>query len=363
MPRRVPNTRRRRWPRRPGATGRAAASPEPRAPSRPKGTAAAGVIWPCCAIPSDGMRHAAQEILRAFLLRRAQKLARPALLDDLAAVDEDHSIRHLACETHLVLAHDHRHAVVREHAHDGEHFAAQLGVEPRRGFVEEDCLGTHRQRPRDRHALLLATGKPVWVIMFLAGKADSRQQCARALARLGTRLAFYVNRTLDHVLERRAMRKKIESLKHHRNLFTDRHDVACIAIHALALDGDFAGGVGYETVHAAQQRRLAGTGGPDHADYFALAPLERDPVQYEVAPERLAHAADRDHFRPNFFSSRPTRRISGTHIARYQTATSVKISVFLNVEDAISLPWKERSATVMIEVCDVSFSSMMQVLP
>src|SRR5205823_3129328 len=89
----------------------------------------------------------------------------------------------------------------------------------------------------------------------------------------------------------------------------------------------------------------------------------RDPVQHQVAPERLSHAADRDHFRPNFFSRRPTRMISGTHITRYQTATSVKISVFLNVDDAISLPWKESSATVMIEVCDVSLSSMMQVLP
>src|SRR6202171_244081 len=309
------------------------------------------------------MRHAAQEVLRAFLLRRAQHVARNALLDDLAPVDENHSVRHFACETHLVGDHDHRHAIVREHAHDREHFADQLGVEPGRGFVEQDCLGTHRQRPRDRHALLLATGKPVWIVIFLAGKADSRQQCARALARLGTRLAFYVNRTLDHVLGRRAVREKIESLKHHRNLFTDRHDVACIAIHAVAPRGDFAGVIGFETVHAAQQRRLAGTRRPDHADYFTLAHLERDSVQYEVAPERLAHAVDRDHLRPNFFSSRPTRRISGTHIARYHTATSVKISVFLNVDDAISLPWNESSATVMIEVCDVSFSSMMQVLP
>src|SRR2546429_9238942 len=96
-----------------------------------------------------------------------------------------------------------------------------------------------------------------------------------------------------------------------------------IAIHALALHGDFAGVVRFETVHAAEQRRLAGTRGADHADHFALAHLERDPVQHEVGPERLAHAPDRDHFVPNFFSSLPTSRISGTHITRYQTATSV----------------------------------------
>src|SRR5207302_6947580 len=79
------------------------------------------------AIQSNRMRHAAQEVLRAFLLRRAQNGARAALLDDLAAIDEYHSIRHLTCETHLVRDHDHRHAIVREHAHDSEHFADQLG--------------------------------------------------------------------------------------------------------------------------------------------------------------------------------------------------------------------------------------------
>src|ERR1700724_2608680 len=118
MPQRVRSNLRRRWPRQPCATYRAAASPEPGARSRPKETVAAGVRWPCCAIQSNRMRHAAQEVLRAFLLRRAQNIARAALLDDLAAVDEDHSIRHLACETHLVRDHDHRHALVREHAHE-----------------------------------------------------------------------------------------------------------------------------------------------------------------------------------------------------------------------------------------------------
>ena len=55
--------------------------------------------------------------------------------------------------------------------------------------------------------------------------------------------------------------------------------------------------------------------------------------------------------------------ISGTHIARYISATSVNTSVFLKVDEAISLPWNDSSATVMIEACDVSFSSMTQVLP
>ena len=63
------------------------------------------------------------------------------------------------------------------------------------------------------------------------------------------------------------------------------------------------------------------------------------------------------------FSSRPTMMISGTHIARYISATSVNTSVFLKVDEAISLPWNDSSATVIIEACDVSFSSITQVLP
>src|ERR1043165_845491 len=342
---------------------RAEASPERDVRSRPKAKAAARAHRPCRAVPSDRVRDATQKVLRPLLLRRAQQLARLALLDDLAAVDEDHPVRYLAREAHLVRDHDHRHAIVREQTHDGEHFADQFGIESRRGLVEEDCLRTHRQRPRDRHALLLAAGKPVRVVVLPAGQADAQQQCARPLDCLGTGLVLHIDRALDHVLERGAVRKKIEALKHHRDLFADSHDVARIAIHALSADDDLARVVRFETVDAAEKRRLAGARGTDHADHFALAHLERASVEDKVLPERFAHAADRDHFRPNLFSSRPTRRINGTHMARYQIATSVNTSVFLNVDDAISFPAKESSATVMIEACDVSFSSMMQVLP
>src|SRR5438105_13486091 len=99
--------------------------------------AAAGVKWPCCAIQSNRMRHAAQEVLRAFLLRRAQNLARAALLDNLAAVDEYHPTRDPACETHLLRDDNHRHATVRDHAHDGEDVPDQPGIEPRPRLVEE----------------------------------------------------------------------------------------------------------------------------------------------------------------------------------------------------------------------------------
>ena len=51
------------------------------------------------------------------------------------------------------------------------------------------------------------------------------------------------------------------------------------------------------------------------------------------------------------------------HISKYISATSVNTSVFLKLDEAISLPWNDSSATVMIEACEVSLSSITQVLP
>ena len=50
-------------------------------------------------------------------------------------------------------------------------------------------------------------------------------------------------------------------------------------------------------------------------------------------------------------------------MVRYIRATSVNTLVFLNVEEAISLPCNASSATVMVEACEESFNSMIMMLP
>src|SRR5262252_7988626 len=105
---------------------------------------------------SKGMGDAAQEILSSFVLRCAEDIASHALLDNFAAVDEDHPIGYLAGEAHLMRHHDHRQSLVGEQTHYGKHLAHQFGIERRRGLIKQDRLWLHRKGPRDRDALLLA---------------------------------------------------------------------------------------------------------------------------------------------------------------------------------------------------------------
>jgi hypothetical protein len=105
------------------------------------------------------LEHAVEEGAGALVLRVADDLVRVSLLDDDAVVHEDHPVRDLAREGHLVGDDDHRHALRGELAHDRQHVADELGVQRRGRLVEEHHLGLHRERARDGHALLLAAGQ------------------------------------------------------------------------------------------------------------------------------------------------------------------------------------------------------------
>ena len=85
----------------------------------------------------------------------------------------------------------------RELADDGEHLADQLRVERARDLVEQHQLRLHRQRARDRGALLLAAREAVGVLARLVAEPEAVEQLARALARV--RLA-----QLEHLRAARA---------------------------------------------------------------------------------------------------------------------------------------------------------------
>ena len=96
---------------------------------------------------------------------------RRALLDDDAAIDEQHAVGDVAGKAHLVGDDDHGHAVIGELAHHAEHVADQLGIERRGRLVEQDRLRLHRERARDRDALLLAAGELRRMRVGLVGEA------------------------------------------------------------------------------------------------------------------------------------------------------------------------------------------------
>ena len=152
---------------------RQAAAARLKAPERVQQTARLGGVDP--AVRKHLVAHArdldlAEELAEPVGLRRAEDLGRRALLGDLAAGEEEDAARDIARKAHFVRHDDHRHALLREVLHHVEHLADHLRVERARGLVEEHHLRLHRQRPHDRHALLIQ--QPA--AEFLARHAEAR---------------------------------------------------------------------------------------------------------------------------------------------------------------------------------------------
>ena len=228
-------------------------------------------------------------------------LRRP-LLDDDAAVDEQHAVGDVAGKTHLMGDDDHGHAVVGELAHHAENVADELGIERRGRLVEQDGLGLHRQRPRNRDALLLAAGELRRMFVGFLGKAHLGEQRAATLECVSARLLLHIERTFDHVLQHRPVRKQVEALEHHRDLGADLHDRRRVALDLQSLDADLAAIVAFETVDTAQDGGLAGAGGTDDADHLALLDGRRDALEHLVLAKALVDVGQLDHFLPARFS-------------------------------------------------------------
>src|SRR5688572_13606009 len=83
------------------------------------------------------MEDLGEELLRALGARLAEEIGLGGVLDDLAAVHEDHAVRDARGESHLVGHHHHGHAFLRQLGHDVEHLVDHLGVERRGRLVEQ----------------------------------------------------------------------------------------------------------------------------------------------------------------------------------------------------------------------------------
>src|SRR5690606_29148784 len=74
----------------------------------------------------SAVQDLAQELLRALVLRRVEEPLRDVLLDDFAAVHEDHAVRDRLGKAHLVRDAQHAHALAGEHDHRVEHLLDHL---------------------------------------------------------------------------------------------------------------------------------------------------------------------------------------------------------------------------------------------
>ena len=104
---------------------------------------------------------------------------------------------------------------------------------------------------------------------------------------------------------------------------------ACAASTVEVAEDDAAGLGAVEEVQAAQERRLAGAGGPDDGDALADADLEVDAVEHDPLAEPLAQPLDPDHranARPRRASSRRCTKERASTITQYMQATTRKAS-------------------------------------
>src|SRR5215471_17330765 len=102
-------------------------------------------------------QNLAKELLSPRALRRTKKLRRWSNFDDLASIHEDHSIGHLAGETHLMSNDEHRHAALGKFHHNIKHLADHLGIQRRSRLIEQHNLRIHTERTGNGDALLLTS--------------------------------------------------------------------------------------------------------------------------------------------------------------------------------------------------------------
>src|SRR3954453_7691646 len=237
----------------------------------------------------------AGEVLGTLALGAGEELLRRADLDDLPVRHEHDPVRGLAGEAHLVGHDDHRHTLLGEDHHDIEDLVDHLRVEGRGRLVEEHDLGPHGERPRDGHALLLASGELGGVLVGLGLHPDTFQKVSGLPVGLGLRLLADLDGSERHVLADRLVREEVERLEDHADVGAQLCQRLAFLGEGLAVDRDRPGLDGLEAVDGTAQRRLAGAGGAEDDHDLALADREIDVAEHVQLAEVLVDGLDDDH--------------------------------------------------------------------
>ena len=130
-----------------------------------------------------------------------EDLVRRALLHDVALIHEEDAIADLAREAHFMGNDEHGHTSLSELTDNRQNFADHFRVEGGRWFIKEHDVRTHRQRTRDRHALLLTAGERRWINVCLVEQTDALQQFARGFVGFFLRDALDINRREGDVFQ------------------------------------------------------------------------------------------------------------------------------------------------------------------
>ena len=224
------------------------------------------------------LQHLRKECFQSGMLRICEQFLRRLVLLDLAVVDEDDAVGHLAGEAHFVGDHQHGDAGVGQLLHQFQNLAHHFGVEGAGGLVEQDHVRIHGKGTGNGNTLLLATGKALGVGIGLVGQAHAGQQfvCLGGdgflilqLQQGGGQLQIFLHSQV---------REQVEVLEHHAHLLAHSVDVGFIHLGALKFDA--AGGGDLQPVQAAQEGGLAAAGGADQADHVAAVDVDINTLQH-----------------------------------------------------------------------------------
>ena len=193
---------------------------------------------------------------------------------------------------------DHGHLLLGQLPDDLQHLAGQLRVEGRGGFVEEQDLRLHRKGARDCDPLLLSARELAGIACGLVRDAHFAKQLHRPRFGLLAAAAKHLYRRVGQVFQHAVVREEVKLLKHQAAAAAKRAQLARRHIDgpsprlgaggAFAHIADLAAVDRLQKSRTAQQRRLAGAGGPDDADDLAAVDAETDALQDLVVRKGFA---------------------------------------------------------------------------
>ena len=154
------------------------------------------------------------------------------------------------------------------------HLLAQLVVQRRQGFVEQEQLGLGSERARQRHALLLAAGNLAGLASRELFHANQLEHVEHARGDLSLGTAEHLKAEAD-VLRHRHVRKQRVALEDG----VDRTLVGRQRRDVVAIEPDLAFGRKIEAGDQPKQRCLAATGGAQKREELVLPDRNRDGVE------------------------------------------------------------------------------------
>ena len=214
---------------------------------------------------------------KAVYRRFVQRFRRVDLLD-FALVEHRHAVRHGQRFGLVVGDVHHGDAQVFVNVLDFQlHMLAQLFIQRAQRFVHQHQLRLEHQRPRQRHALLLAAGHLAGVAVGEFIQLDHAQRALDLGVHFGGgQLADF--QRVGQVFAYRHVREQGIVLEHHA-------DIALVRRHAvkqLAIQTDFAGGGGFKTRQHHQAGGLARAGRPQQSEELATTDVEVEVFHDEV---------------------------------------------------------------------------------